>query len=165
MPCRIQNLTFVLFSFVSCDLFSFFPFFFFLLLSSFFAHVYQSKLSHFSHWFSFLIMVSLPSLSLSLSLFCSAQVLHWHIVDSIAFPYQSSKFPEMSAQGAYSPDHVYTSDDIKHVVEYAKNRGARLCFCVFSIIFLKFFLTHLFSYSSFSSCALSHHRHSSHSRV
>ena len=56
------------FLFVSCDLFSFFPFFFFLLLSSFFAHVYQSKLSHFSHWFSFLIMVSLTSLSLSLPL-------------------------------------------------------------------------------------------------
>ena len=53
-------------------------------------------------------------------------VLHWHIVDSISFPYQSTAFPEMSRQGAYSPDHVYTADDVKDVVEYAKNRGIRV---------------------------------------
>eukprot|EP00911_Craspedida_sp_UC1_P000620 UC1_evm1s477 len=43
-------------------------------------------------------------------------VLHWHIVDAISFPYQSTKFPEMSRQGAYSPDHVYTPADIRRVV-------------------------------------------------
>ena len=53
-------------------------------------------------------------------------VLHWHIVDSISFPYESAKFPEMSISGAYSPDHVYTQDDIKTVVEYARNRGIRV---------------------------------------
>ncbi len=53
-------------------------------------------------------------------------VLHWHIVDSISFPYQSTKFPEMSRQGAYSPDHVYTPEDIRTVVAYAKNRGIRV---------------------------------------
>ena len=53
-------------------------------------------------------------------------VLHWHIVDSISFPYESAKFPEMSISGAYSPDHVYTQDDIKTVVEYALNRGIRV---------------------------------------
>ena len=53
-------------------------------------------------------------------------VLHWHIVDSISFPYQSIKFPEMSKQGAYSPDHVYTADDIRQIVSYAMNRGIRV---------------------------------------
>eukprot|EP00939_MAST-03C_sp_MAST-3C-sp1_P002861 g2861.t1 len=53
-------------------------------------------------------------------------VLHWHIVDSISFPYQSSKFPEMSRSGAYSPDHVYTSDDIEEIVTYAMLRGIRV---------------------------------------
>jgi hexosaminidase len=53
-------------------------------------------------------------------------IMHWHIVDSVSFPYQSTMFPEMSRKGAYSPDHVYTADDIKEVVAYAKNRGIRV---------------------------------------
>jgi hypothetical protein len=53
-------------------------------------------------------------------------VLHWHIVDSVSFPYQSTAFPEMSATGAYSRSHVYTADDIANVVRYAKNRGIRV---------------------------------------
>jgi len=53
-------------------------------------------------------------------------VLHWHIVDSISFPYQSTLFPEMSAAGAYTHSHIYTADDIKQVVDYAKGRGIRV---------------------------------------
>eukprot|EP00036_Acanthoecidae_sp_10tr_P009106 CAMPEP_0182916754 /NCGR_PEP_ID=MMETSP0105_2-20130417/1129_1 /TAXON_ID=81532 ORGANISM="Acanthoeca-like sp., Strain 10tr" /NCGR_SAMPLE_ID=MMETSP0105_2 /ASSEMBLY_ACC=CAM_ASM_000205 /LENGTH=532 /DNA_ID=CAMNT_0025053719 /DNA_START=29 /DNA_END=1627 /DNA_ORIENTATION=+ len=52
--------------------------------------------------------------------------LHWHIVDSVSFPFQSTTFPEMSVQGAYSPNHVYTHDDIGTVVAYAKARGIRV---------------------------------------
>ena len=50
-------------------------------------------------------------------------VLHWHMVDSVSFPYQSSAFPEMSRAGAWRPDHVYTADDVRAVVAYARDRG------------------------------------------
>eukprot|EP00591_Stephanopyxis_turris_P002865 CAMPEP_0195523298 /NCGR_PEP_ID=MMETSP0794_2-20130614/22304_1 /TAXON_ID=515487 /ORGANISM="Stephanopyxis turris, Strain CCMP 815" /LENGTH=543 /DNA_ID=CAMNT_0040653265 /DNA_START=50 /DNA_END=1681 /DNA_ORIENTATION=- len=53
-------------------------------------------------------------------------VLHWHIVDSVSFPYESAEFPEMAQQGAYSPSHTYTRDAIKTVIEYAANRGIRV---------------------------------------
>ena len=53
-------------------------------------------------------------------------VLHWHLVDSVSFPYQSKAFPEMAVAGAWSPDHVYTNEDITTVVKYAKNRGIRV---------------------------------------
>ena len=53
-------------------------------------------------------------------------VLHWHVVDSNSFPYQSKAFPEMSRAGAWSPDHVYTADDIGVVVDYARDRGIRV---------------------------------------
>ena len=70
---------------------------------------------------------SLTSLDLLLAVaYAKLNVLHWHIVDSISFPYQSTVFPQMSTAGAYSPDHVYTADDIKGVVGYALHRGIRV---------------------------------------
>lgn len=53
-------------------------------------------------------------------------MLHWHIVDSISWPYASDAFPKMAASGAYSPSHVYTASDVRRVVAYAKARGIRV---------------------------------------
>ena len=52
-------------------------------------------------------------------------VLHWHILDSTSFPIKSEKFPQLS-KGAYSPSAVYTLDDLRSLVKYAKSRAVRV---------------------------------------
>ncbi|XP_044020728.1 probable beta-hexosaminidase fdl isoform X2 [Aphidius gifuensis] len=51
---------------------------------------------------------------------------HWHISDSQSFPYDSKIFPQMARWGAFSKDEIYTPDDIKDIVYYAKIRGIRI---------------------------------------
>lgn len=53
-------------------------------------------------------------------------VLHWHIVDSVSFPYCSEAFPEMCIEGAYTQTHVYHRDDVQNVISYAALRGIRV---------------------------------------
>ena len=47
-------------------------------------------------------------------------------MDSVSFPFESVAFPTMSIDGAYSPSHVYTHDDVREIVDYAGARGIRV---------------------------------------
>ena len=53
-------------------------------------------------------------------------VLHWHLVDSQAFPVRSELFPELAEKGAYDPLATYSKADLRAVVAYAKSRGVRV---------------------------------------
>eukprot|EP00049_Salpingoeca_infusionum_P022989 m.9815 g.9815 ORF g.9815 m.9815 type:complete len:552 (-) comp5496_c0_seq1:3325-4980(-) len=52
-------------------------------------------------------------------------VLHWHLVDAISFPFNSSALPKFY-KGAYSVQEMYSVDDVQGVVAYAKARGVRI---------------------------------------
>jgi len=51
---------------------------------------------------------------------------HWHITDTHSFPFHSKRRPKMTEWGAYSPDQIYTEEDIKDIVHYGDVRGVRV---------------------------------------
>ncbi|XP_046742944.1 chitooligosaccharidolytic beta-N-acetylglucosaminidase [Diprion similis] len=51
---------------------------------------------------------------------------HWHITDSHSFPYESRTHPKFSLYGAYSPNKVYSHDDVKEIVDYGLLHGVRV---------------------------------------
>jgi len=53
-------------------------------------------------------------------------VLHWHMTDKQSWPYQSERYPELSAAGAYCDSCVYTAPDIRRVVQQAADLGIRV---------------------------------------
>ncbi|KAJ2855388.1 Glucosamine-6-phosphate isomerase (Glucosamine-6-phosphate deaminase) (GNPDA) (GlcN6P deaminase), partial [Coemansia erecta] len=53
-------------------------------------------------------------------------VLHWHIVDAFSWPIESKVHPELTEKGAYSVDMRYSYEDVKKIINYAKNRAIRV---------------------------------------
>ena len=51
-------------------------------------------------------------------------VFHWHLSDDQGFRVESKRFPKLQQLG--SDGHFYTQDEVRHVVEYARDRGIRV---------------------------------------
>lgn len=51
---------------------------------------------------------------------------HWHITDTQSFPMQVDSHPELARIGAYSLKKIYTAENIKEIVRFAKSRGIRV---------------------------------------
>jgi hexosaminidase len=47
-------------------------------------------------------------------------------VDGNSFPLSLPSFPELATAGAYCPQCIYTANDVREVVEYARQRGIRV---------------------------------------
>lgn len=58
--------------------------------------------------------------------YAKVNTIHWHIVDAIAFPFDSPSYPLLGQMGAYSPEERFTVEDVSEVVEYARRRGVRV---------------------------------------
>ena len=53
--------------------------------------------------------------------------MHWHITDGNSVPIESKLFPDLNKKGAYNPvTMIYTQEQIKGVVDYARHRGIRV---------------------------------------
>lgn len=59
-------------------------------------------------------------------LFNKLNVFHWHITDEESFPLQLRSFPVITEYGAYSPKKIYSIEDVREIVEYARYRGVRV---------------------------------------
>ncbi|KAJ1916125.1 Glucosamine-6-phosphate isomerase (Glucosamine-6-phosphate deaminase) (GNPDA) (GlcN6P deaminase) [Mycoemilia scoparia] len=53
-------------------------------------------------------------------------VLHWHVVDAQSWPIESKLHPELADKGAYAPNMRYSYNEVKHLIEYAMERGVRI---------------------------------------
>ncbi len=51
-------------------------------------------------------------------------VFHWHLSDDQGFRVESKRYPRLQEMG--SDGHYYTQDQIRHIVQYASDRGIRV---------------------------------------
>ena len=52
-------------------------------------------------------------------------VLHWHLMDTESFPFNSSALPGL-VEGAFGAGDVYQPEDLREIVAFAKSRGIRV---------------------------------------
>lgn len=52
-------------------------------------------------------------------------IFHWHMTDAESFPFLSKSSPKLTLNGAYSMNEIYSHNDIKYIINYAKYRGIR----------------------------------------
>lgn len=57
---------------------------------------------------------------------CKLNIFHWHLTDSQSFPFDSPRVPQMTKYGALAPEMIYSAEDIKDLVQFAKVRGIRI---------------------------------------
>jgi hexosaminidase len=72
------------------------------------------------HWMS----VDVVERNLDAMAAVKLNVFHWHLSDDQGFRVESKRFPKL--QQLSSDGNYYTQDDIRHVIEYARNRGIRV---------------------------------------
>lgn len=53
-------------------------------------------------------------------------VFHWHIVDDQSWPLVMRMDPRIHQEGAYTLNHIYTENDVKTIIDYARDRGIRV---------------------------------------
>ncbi|KAH3760696.1 beta-hexosaminidase subunit beta [Pelomyxa schiedti] len=57
--------------------------------------------------------------------YAKLNVLHWHVVDSQSFPFESFSEPNLW-EGSWSVNERYTQQDIRNIVGYARDNGIRV---------------------------------------
>ncbi|XP_037689430.1 beta-hexosaminidase subunit alpha isoform X4 [Choloepus didactylus] len=84
-------------------------------------------------WFSLLLPLDVTSSlvwilwKIDVMAYNKFNVFHWHVVDDSSFPYESLTFPDLTRKGSYNPvTHIYTEQDVKEVIGYARLRGIRV---------------------------------------
>ncbi|KAJ8970080.1 hypothetical protein NQ314_001404 [Rhamnusium bicolor] len=74
---------------------------------------------------NFMSMESLKKVLVGMSA-SKLNVFHWHITDSQSFPLVVPSVPQLAITGAYGSGMIYSPEEVKALVEFARLRGIRV---------------------------------------